>query len=163
MSQSNDHDRENVRAFADIGLDDIEEVGGKNASLGEMVSNLADAGVRVPDGFATTADAFRRFIGDTGLAEEISGKLRDLDTDDTRALTEVGKAIRESVVGQEFPEDLEADIREAFEKPRRRTRRRLVRRTLQRHGRGPPRRVVRGAAGDVPEHHRHRRRAAGDP
>jgi len=91
-------------------------VGGKNASLGEMVSNLADAGVRVPDGFATTADAFRRFIGDTGLAEEISGKLRDLDTDDTRALTEVGKAIRESVVGQEFPEDLEADIREAFEK-----------------------------------------------
>jgi pyruvate, water dikinase len=108
--------RVNVRAFADIGLADLEEVGGKNASLGEMVRNLSSLGVRVPDGFATTADAFRRFIGDTGLAEEISAKLRDLDTDDTRELAEVGRAIRESVVTQEFPDDLEADIREAFER-----------------------------------------------
>ena len=77
---------QNVRPFAEIGLGDLEQVGGKNSSLGEMVRNLADLGVNVPDGFATTADAYRRFIGDTGLAEEISAKLRDLDTDDTRAL-----------------------------------------------------------------------------
>jgi pyruvate,water dikinase len=107
--------QDNVRKFADIGLDDLEDVGGKNSSLGEMVRNLSSLGVRVPDGFATTADAFRRFIGDTGLAEEISGKLSGLDTDDTRQLAEVGKAIRESVVTQEFPEDLEADIRSAYE------------------------------------------------
>ena len=83
----NDHQSlrapDNVRAFADIGLSDIEDVGGKNASLGEMVSNLSSLGVRVPDGFATTADAFRRFIGDTGLAEPhqhpaVRTKLEDL-------------------------------------------------------------------------------------
>ena len=107
---------ENVRPFAELGLADLEQVGGKNSSLGEMLGNLTSLGVRVPDGFATTADAYRRFIGDTGLAEEISDKLRELDTDDTRALAEVGKAIRESVATQEFPEDLERDIREAFEK-----------------------------------------------
>jgi pyruvate,water dikinase len=106
----------NVRAFADIGLSDIEEVGGKNASLGEMVSNLSDLGVRVPDGFATTSAAFRRFIGDTGLAERISEQLKGLDTDDTRALAETGKAIREEVANQPFPEDLEADVRAAYEK-----------------------------------------------
>ena len=106
----------NVRAFADIGLSDIEEVGGKNASLGEMVRNLKDLGVRVPDGFATTAEAFRRFIGDTGLAEKISGQLKDLDTDDTRALAETGKLIREEVANQPFPEDLERDVREAYDR-----------------------------------------------
>ncbi len=106
---------DNVRAFAEIGLGDIEDVGGKNASLGEMVSNLSSLGVRVPDGFATTADAFRRFIGDTGLAEDISAKLKGLDTDDTRALAEVGKAIREDVANQEFPDDLEQDIRSAYD------------------------------------------------
>src|ERR1700712_2822741 len=111
----NQNEAVNVRAFADIGLSDIEEVGGKNASLGEMVRNLTDLGVRVPDGFATTAEAFRRFIGDTGLAEKISGQLKDLDTDDTQRLAEVGRAIREEGTTQPFPEDLEADIREAFE------------------------------------------------
>ena len=106
----------NVRWFADLGLGDLEQVGGKNSSLGEMVSHLTDLGVRVPDGFATTADAFHRFIGDTGLAERIAGLLRDLDTDDTRALAAVGKEIRDAVVGQPFPEDLEADIRAAYER-----------------------------------------------
>ncbi len=105
----------NVRAFADIGLSDLEQVGGKNSSLGEMVRNLSSLGVRVPDGFATTADAYRRFIGDTGLAERISGKLRELDTDDTQRLAEVGREIREEVATQPFPEDLERDVRDAFE------------------------------------------------
>ncbi len=106
---------DNVRWFADLGLADLEQVGGKNSSLGEMVSNLTSAGVRVPDGFATTADAYRRFIGDTGLAERISALLADLDTDDTRRLVEVGAEIRTAVVEQGFPADLEADIRSAYE------------------------------------------------
>lgn len=106
----------NVRWFADLGLADLEQVGGKNASLGEMVSNLADLGVRVPDGFATTAEAFHRFIGETGLRERIAGLLDGLDTDDVRRLAEVGREIREAVVGQPFPADLEADIRAGYER-----------------------------------------------
>jgi pyruvate, water dikinase len=104
----------NVKWFAEIGLADLEQVGGKNSSLGEMVSNLGSAGVRVPDGFATTAGAYRRFIGETGLAEMISSELADLDTDDVQRLALVGKRIRESVVQQPFPDDLEADIRGAY-------------------------------------------------
>ncbi|MCD4533793.1 phosphoenolpyruvate synthase [Nocardioides sp. cx-169] len=106
----------NVRWFSELGLGDLEQVGGKNASLGEMVSHLTDLGVRVPDGFATTAEAFHRFIGDTGLAERIAGLLDGLDTDDVRRLAEVGREIREAVVGQPFPEDLEAEVRTAYEK-----------------------------------------------
>ena len=106
----------NVRWFSELGMADLEQVGGKNASLGEMVSNLADLGVKVPDGFATTAAAYHRFIGDTGLAERISGLLDGLDTDDVTRLAEVGREIREAVVGQPFPEDLEADVREAYER-----------------------------------------------
>jgi pyruvate, water dikinase len=89
-------------------------LGGKNSSLGEMVSNLAAAGVRVPDGFATTADAYRRFLGDTGLAERISAELAGLNTDDVQRLAEVGARIRKLVVAEPFPDDLEADIGAAY-------------------------------------------------
>ena len=106
----------NIEWFADLGIDDVDRVGGKNASLGEMVSNLADAGVRVPDGFATTAEAYRRFLGETGLADRINALLDDLDVDDTRELARVGEQIRTSVEEQAFPEDLEADIRTAYDK-----------------------------------------------
>ena len=102
--------------FADIGLTDLEQVGGKNSSLGEMVGNLSAAGVLVPDGFATTADAYWRFIGDTGLADLISTELAALDTDDVQRLAEVGRRIRAAVVDQPFPADLEADIRTAYER-----------------------------------------------
>ena len=105
----------NVKPFSALGLSDLEEVGGKNSSLGEMFANLASADVRVPDGFATTAAAYRRFIGDTGLAERISAQLAELDTDDVQRLAEVGAAIRAEVVQQPFPTDLEADIRSAYE------------------------------------------------
>jgi len=105
----------NVRWFSELGLADLEQVGGKNASLGEMVSQLSDLGVRVPNGFATTSDAFHRFIGETGLRERIAGLLDGLDTDDVRRLAEVGREIRTEVVEQPFPEDLEADIRAAYE------------------------------------------------
>jgi pyruvate, water dikinase len=106
----------NIMWFADIGLADLEQVGGKNSSLGEMVGNLSAAGVLVPDGFATTADAYWRFIGDTGLADLISAELAGLDTDDVQRLAEVGRKIRAAVVGQPFPADLEADIRTAYER-----------------------------------------------
>lgn len=105
----------NVRWFSDLGLADLEQVGGKNASLGEMVSQLSDLGVRVPNGFATTSDAFHRFIGETGLKERIAGLLDGLDTDDVRRLAEVGREIRAAVVEQPFPADLEADIRAAYD------------------------------------------------
>ncbi|WP_369130393.1 phosphoenolpyruvate synthase [Modestobacter roseus] len=112
MTMSTDTD--NVRWFADLGLGDLEVVGGKNASLGEMISHLADAGVRVPDGFATTAAAYQRFLGDTGLAARIAERLRSLDTDDVRALSAAGAEIRRAVVEQPFPPALEADIRAAY-------------------------------------------------
>src|SRR5215217_3494193 len=108
MTESTSSAGRNVRWFADLGLGDVEQVGGKNSSLGEMVSQLSSLGVRVPDGFATTADAYRRFIGDTGLAERISGRLADLDTDDVRKLARAGQDIRDAVVTQPFPPDLEA-------------------------------------------------------
>jgi pyruvate,water dikinase len=105
-----------VRWFAELGLDDVETVGGKNASLGEMVQHLAKAGVRVPDGFATTADAYRRFLAHEGLADRINALLGELDVDDTRRLGEVGAEIRNAVEEQPFPPDLEADIRNAYER-----------------------------------------------
>ena len=106
----------NVVWFADTGLADLEAVGGKNASLGELVRNLSSAGVRVPDGFATTAEAYRRFLAQTGLSEMITGLLSGLDTDDVQELARVGKQIREAVVQQPFPPDLEADIEAAYAK-----------------------------------------------
>ena len=109
-------DSDNVRWFAELGLDDLEVVGGKNASLGEMISNLGHAGVSVPDGFATTAAAYQRFLGDTGLAASIGERLRALDVDDVRALAEAGRSIRQAVVDQPFPPALEADIRAAYER-----------------------------------------------
>jgi len=105
----------NVLWFSELGLADLEHVGGKNSSLGEMVSNLAKLGVRVPDGFATTAEAYRRFIGDTGLAETISSRLAGLDTEDVQKLAQAGRQIRDLVVAQPFPPDLEAEIRTAYE------------------------------------------------
>src|SRR3954453_13083062 len=109
-------DGDNVRWFADLGLADLEVVGGKNASLGEMISNLAGAGVSVPDGFATTAAAYQRFLGDTGLTGRIAEQLRGLDTDDIRALSAAGQGIRSAVVEQPFPPVLEADIRASYER-----------------------------------------------
>ena len=98
-----------------LGLGDVEAVGGKNASLGEMVQHLSKAGVRVPDGFATTADAYRRFLAHEGLADRISATLAGLDVEDTRALAEAGAQIRDLVEEQPFPADLETDIRTAYE------------------------------------------------
>jgi pyruvate,water dikinase len=105
-----------VRWFAELGLADLEAVGGKNSSLGEMIRNLSGLGVRVPDGFATTASAYRRFLGETGLAEQIGRQLSGLDTEDVTRLAAVGREIRVAVAAQPFPPDLEADIQSAYER-----------------------------------------------
>src|ERR687897_2408420 len=114
MTESTNGASRNIRWFGDLGLADVEQVGGKNSSLGEMVSQLSGLGVRVPNGFATTADAYRRFIGDTGLADLIIERLDPLDTDDVQRLAAVGQEIRAAVVAQPFPADLDADIRAAY-------------------------------------------------
>ena len=102
-----------VVPFENLRMTDVESVGGKNASLGEMISQLP-SGVRVPTGFATTAHAFRAFLAHGGLTEKINAKLNALDTEDVRALAQVGAEIRTSVLAQPYPADVEKAIREAF-------------------------------------------------
>jgi pyruvate,water dikinase len=102
-----------VVPFEKLRMSDVEAVGGKNASLGEMISQLP-SGVKVPTGFATTAHAFREFLQYDGLTERINARLDALDTEDVRALAEAGAEIRAMVENQPFPADLEKAIREAF-------------------------------------------------
>jgi pyruvate,water dikinase len=102
-----------VVPFEKLRMTDVEAVGGKNASLGEMISQLP-SGVRVPTGFATTAHAFREFLAFDGLADKINARLDKLDTEDVRALAEAGAEIRAMVEAQPFPADLEKAIRDAF-------------------------------------------------
>ena len=99
-----------------LGNHDVERVGGKNASLGEMISNLAGAGVSVPGGFATTSQAYRDFIEQNQLDKRIHDLLDQLDVDDVTALAEAGKQIRQWIMDGEFPAQLDADIRTAFAK-----------------------------------------------
>jgi pyruvate,water dikinase len=102
-----------VVPFEKLRMTDVEVVGGKNASLGEMISQLPE-GVKVPTGFATTAHAFREFLKADGLDDRINARLAALDTDDVRALAEAGAAIRAMVENQPFPAALEVAIREEF-------------------------------------------------
>ncbi|GGP24525.1 phosphoenolpyruvate synthase [Silvimonas amylolytica] len=96
--------------FAQLRMHQVEQVGGKNASLGEMISQLAEKGVRVPGGFATTADAYRQFLAHEGLAGRIDAALDGLDVDNVKALATVGKQIREWIVATPFPKALEDEI-----------------------------------------------------
>jgi pyruvate,water dikinase len=102
-----------VVPFEQLRMDDVESVGGKNASLGEMISQLPN-GVRVPTGFATTAHAFRAFLKHDGLVDRINQKLDALDVEDVRTLASVGLEIRTMVEAQPFPADLEKAIRAQF-------------------------------------------------
>src|SRR6187455_3021538 len=104
-----------VVPFENLRMSDVEVVGGKNASLGEMISQLPQ-GVRVPTGFATTAHAFRQFLAHAGLADRIQHRLTTLDTEDVRALSMAGAEIRGWIEAQPFPADLEQGIRDAFRK-----------------------------------------------
>ena len=102
-----------VVPFEKLRMDDVEYVGGKNASLGEMISQLPQ-GVKVPTGFATTAHAFREFLKHDGLNDRINAKLDALNVDDVNALAAVGAEIRAMLENQPFPADLENAIRDAF-------------------------------------------------
>ncbi|MFB6349628.1 phosphoenolpyruvate synthase [Moraxella sp. ZJ142] len=103
-----------VIAFNQLGKNDVEIVGGKNASLGEMISHLGNLGVNVPNGFATTAAAFNRFLNETGLLDKINAELKGLNVDDVELLTQTGAKIRNWVIEQPLPADLEDEIRAAF-------------------------------------------------
>ena len=105
---------EYVVSLDKLGAHDVEHVGGKNASLGEMISNLAGAGVSVPGGFATTSQAYRDFLELSGLNDQIHAALDALDVDDVNALAKTGAQIRQWIMEAEFPEKLNAEIRTAF-------------------------------------------------
>ena len=105
---------EYVVSLDKLGVHDVEHVGGKNASLGEMISNLAGAGVSVPGGFATTAQAYRDFLELSGLNAQIHAALDALDVDDVSALAKTGAQIRQWIMDAEFPEKLNEEIRSAF-------------------------------------------------
>ncbi|MFM2587958.1 phosphoenolpyruvate synthase [Vibrio sp. TBV020] len=107
--------QKNTLWFDGLSMDDVDKVGGKNASLGEMVSNLSNAGVSVPNGFATTSHAFNQFLDYEGLDDRIHQLLDELDVDDVEALRKTGATIRQWVLEAPFPADLEQDIRENYQ------------------------------------------------
>ena len=106
---------ENVIKLEALGMSDVLRVGGKNASLGEMISSLSAVGVKVPGGFATTADAFRRFLAHDRLGDRINGLLSALNTEDVVALAEAGKTIRNWMIETPLPEDLANAIHASYE------------------------------------------------
>ncbi|WP_274879800.1 phosphoenolpyruvate synthase [Vibrio harveyi] len=106
--------QKNTLWFNGLSMDDVDKVGGKNASLGEMVSNLANVGVSVPNGFATTSYAFNQFLDHEGLDKRIHQLLDELDVEDVEALRKTGATIRQWVLEAPFPADLEQDIRDNY-------------------------------------------------
>jgi pyruvate,water dikinase len=104
-----------IRWFSELCMHDVPDVGGKNASLGEMISNLTSLGINVPDGFATTADAYRQFLAYQGLDNKINAMLDELDVDNVSDLVATGSSIREMVMNAPLPESLKNDIREAYQ------------------------------------------------
>ena len=97
---------ENVVWLKDVSISDVKKVGGKNASLGEMISGLSSQGVQVPGGFATTADAFESFLNHSNLRHQINELLLSLDITNIDDLTKTGAAIRQWVEDAPFPKDL---------------------------------------------------------
>ena len=104
-----------ISSFDSLRMTDVGIVGGKNASLGEMISQLDKLGVRVPGGFATTADAYRDFLSQDGLDKRIQSLLDAFNTEDVTALANTGKKIRKLILDTPLPSRLENDIRQAFE------------------------------------------------
>ena len=109
-------EKEFVLWFEELGIDDVPIVGGKNASLGEMYQNLTNKGIRVPNGFAITAHAYRYLIEDAKVGQQIEDILNDLDTSDMKNLQERGHKVRDVIRGCEFPDDLKEAIFKAYEK-----------------------------------------------
>ena len=105
---------DNVKWFSDLGSDNVSSVGGKNASLGEMIGALKEEGVMVPDGFATTASAYRKFIEHNGIKEKIKKEMESFQSGD-KELAEAGGAVRRLFTSGEFPEDIQGDILDVYE------------------------------------------------
>ena len=103
-----------VRFFHEVGLEDVPLVGGKNASLGEMIRELSPLGVRVPEGFATTSEAYWHFLEHNGLKEAIARELGELDPEDPKALQRVSRRLRNLILKGEYPQDLREEILEAY-------------------------------------------------
>ncbi|MGB1801021.1 MAG: phosphoenolpyruvate synthase [Gammaproteobacteria bacterium] len=106
---------ESIKPLRELGMNDVGLVGGKNASLGEMISNLAGAGVSVPDGYATTAQAFWDFLDHNDLRERIQSRLEGLDIDNVNQLTKAGKEIRQWIIDAPFQDELQKSIVDAYE------------------------------------------------
>src|SRR4051794_17446949 len=104
-----------VAWLKDLRMADLEQVGGKNASLGEMIGGLAAAGIRVPGGFATTAEAFREFLSANKLEARIAERLASLDPKDVKALAVCGKEIRSWILKSPFPAPLEQEIKSKYQ------------------------------------------------
>ncbi|PSU23163.1 phosphoenolpyruvate synthase [Photobacterium kishitanii] len=107
--------QQNVIWYSDLSMNDVDRVGGKNASLGEMVANLSNAGVKVPNGYATTSYAFNQFLQANGLSQRIYALLDTLDVDDVNALKQAGATIRNWVLENPLPAALEDDIRTCYQ------------------------------------------------
>jgi pyruvate,water dikinase len=105
---------QNTLWFDQVSINDVDKVGGKNASLGEMISNLSALQVSVPNGFATTAEAYVNFLSYQGLAEKIDQRLSGLDVEDVNALSAAGSDIRQWILAAPFPKDLEVDVSAFF-------------------------------------------------
>jgi pyruvate,water dikinase len=104
-----------IRWFDQVGIEDVSLVGGKNASLGEMYRELSSHGVKIPNGFATTADAYRHFLSQTGLDEKIQHILADLDTANIHNLRQRGSQVRHAILETDLPDDLRRAILQAYE------------------------------------------------
>lgn len=108
-------DEKNILWFEEIGIQDVPLVGGKNASLGEMIQNLDSKGINVPNGFAITARAYRYLLNHAGIEEKIKDILKDLDTHDLKNLQHRGARVRDTIARAKFPKDLEDEIIEAYD------------------------------------------------
>ncbi len=103
-----------IKFFSELNNEDTPEVGGKNASLGEMISQLTPKGIRIPAGFATTAKAYRDFLEHNEIKGEIKEILDQLDTKDFKNLKQTGQKIRDMIMKCDFPEEMANEIKEAI-------------------------------------------------
>lgn len=104
-----------TRPFSELGIDDVPLVGGKNASLGEMTRELGSLGIRVPDGFAITAGAYRHFLEENGLTARIREVMDGLDEGDVEDLTRRSRLVRNLILGGDFPRELRSEILRGYE------------------------------------------------
>src|SRR3989338_7052229 len=116
VKKKNSRNQRNILWFKEISIADVPIVGGKNASLGEMYSKLGDKGIRIPNGFAVTANVYWSFLRAAGLDRKIKKIIKDLDVKNVRELSRVGKEIRDLILGEELPSGIKLSIVNAYRK-----------------------------------------------